>query len=269
MYSLDINFLKDRGLDTATETGKKAPKKQTPIAEKIPLIAGGMIAVLFPLLSFYYTKTFEAKKAEAESQLQQVDAEIAKRQGEAKSLEEMEAQVTKAKEETQALVQVFDKIRPWSAIVQEVGDRTPPGVQVNSLAQSGSGTETKLQITGSARSFNDVNDFVLFLQRSSFFDGKSVVLGNADVGNLPIELQNQDQLPENVSLTIPQGVNYTITAQLTNTPPSSLISELNNKGSIGLVTRLKTLEQQGAITKEQREITKEQEEPQEQGAITK
>jgi type IV pilus assembly protein PilN len=180
----------------------------------------------------------------------------------------MEAQVTQAKAETQALVQVFDKLRPWSAIVQEVGDRTPPGVQVNALAQSGSGMETKLQITGSARSFNDVNDFVLFLQRSPFFDGKAVVLGNADAGNLAIELKNQEELPENVSLTLPQGVNYTITAQLSNTPPSSLISELNSKGSIGLVTRLKTLEQQGAITKEQGEITKEQEEPQEQGEIT-
>jgi type IV pilus assembly protein PilN len=249
MYSLDINFLKDRGLDTATETNKKAPKKPAPMAEKIPMIAGGIVAVLFPLLSFNYTKSFEAKKVEAETKIQELDAEIAKRQGETKSLEEMQAQVDKAKEETQALVQVFDKIRPWSAIVQEIGDRTPPGVQVNILAQSGSGSETKLQIDGSARSFNDVNDFVLFLQRSPFFDKQAIVLGNADLGDAKIEFQNKDDLPENVSVTFPQAVNYTITAQLNNTPSSSLIPELNNKGSIGLVTRLKTLEQHGAITK--------------------
>lgn len=249
MFSLDINFLKDRGLDAATETSKKAPKKPAPIAEKIPIIVGGLIAVLFPILSFSYTKSFEAKKAEAETQLKEVEAEIAKRQGEAKSLEEMEAQVNQAKVETQALVKVFDKIRPWSAIIKDIGDRTPPGIQVNSLAQSGSGSDTKLQITGSARSFNDVNDFVLFLQRSPFFDGKSIVLGNADLGDLSIELQNKEQLAENILVTLPQGVNYTITAQLSNTPPSSMIQELSNKGSTGLVTRLKTLEQHGAITK--------------------
>lgn len=249
MYSLDINFLKDRGLDTGTETSKKAPKKPASIAEKIPTIVGGIVAVLFPILSFNYTKSFEAKKVEAETKMKEVEAEIVKRQGETKSLEEMAAQVTQAKTETQALVQVFDKIRPWSAIVQEIGDRTPPGVQVNSLAQSGSGTETKLEITGTARSFNDVNDFVLFLQRSPFFNKQAVLLGNADAGDLKIEFQNQEQLPEGISVTLPQGVNYKIMAQLSNTPPSSLIQELNNKGSTGLVTRLKTLEQQGAITK--------------------
>lgn len=249
MYPLDINFLKDRGFDDAVETKSEAPKKPAPIAEKIPIVVGGIIAIALPLLSFNYARGFEAKQAEAESQIVEVEAEIAKRQGENQSLEQMQTQVQAAKTETQALVQVFDKIRPWSAILQEVSDRTPPGVQVDSLSQSGSGNNIRLQISGSARSFDDVNDFVLFLQRSPFFDRNGIILGNVNTGDLSIDIANQEEIPDNVSFTLPQGVNYDITAQLNNLPPSQLIEELQEKGSIGVLTRLKTLEQKGAITK--------------------
>ena len=249
MYSLDINFLKDRGFDDAVETVSEAPKEPAPITEKIPIIVGGIIAIALPLLSFNYARSFEAKQAEAESQIVEVEAEIAKRQGENQSLEQMETQVQAAQTETQALVQVFDKIRPWSAILQEVSDRTPPGVRVDSLSQSGSGNNISLQVSGSARSYNEVNDFVLFLQRSPFFERNGIILGNVNTGDLSIEIANQEEIPDNVSFTLPQGVNYDITAQLNNLPPSQLIEELQEKGSIGVLTRLKTLEQKGAITK--------------------
>ena len=249
MYPLDINFLKDRGFDDAVETQSEAPKKPAPIAEKIPIVVGGIIAVALPLLSFQYARSFEAKQAEAQSKIAEVEAEIAKKQGESQTLEQMKTQVQAAKTETQALVQVFDKIRPWSAILQEIRDRTPPGVQVDLLSQSGSGSDINLQISGSARSYNDVNDFVLFLQRSPFFDKNGIILGNVNTGDLQIDVTNQEELPENVSFTLPQGVQYSITAQLNNLPSSGLIKELQEKGSIGVLTRLKTLEQKGAITK--------------------
>ena len=249
MYPLDINFLKDRGLDEAVETANEAPKKAAPITEKIPMIIGGIIAIALPLLSFNHARSFETKQADAQSQIAEIEAEIAKRQGESQSLEQMQTQVQAAKNETQALVKVFDKIRPWSAILQEVSDRTPPGVQVDSLSQSGSGNNISLQISGSARSFADVNDFVLFLQRSPFFARNGIILGNVNTGDLQIEITNQEEIPDNVSFTIPQGVEYNISAQLNNLPPSDLIKQLQEKGSIGVLTRLKTLEQKGAITK--------------------
>ena len=249
MYPLDINFLKDRGFDDAVETVSQAPKKPAPITEKIPIVVGGIIAIVLPLLSFNYARSFEAKQAEAQSQIAEVEAQIAKRQGENQSLEQMQTQVQAAQAETQALVRVFDKIRPWSAILQEVRERTPPGVQVDSLSQSGSGNDISLQISGSARSYDEVNDFVLFLQRSPFFARNGIILGNVNTGDLSIEITNQEEIPDNVSFTIPEGVKYNITAQLNNLPPSDLIKELQEKGSIGVLTRLKTLEQKGAITK--------------------
>ena len=247
MYSLDVNFLKDRGLNTTVETQKQTTKKSSPIQEKIPMAVGGVLAVLLPFLALSGAKNYEAKEADAQDQIKQIDLEIAKRQNENKSLEEIESQISREKTETKALVGVFDRIRPWSAILQEVGERTPPGVQVSSLSQNGSGSSSKLQISGSARSYNDVNDFVLFLQRSPFFSKKGIILGNLSSTSLPIEVANEDVIPEQTSLKIPGGIKYSITAQLNNVPTSKLIKELDRKGSIGVVTRLKTLEQKGAI----------------------
>jgi type IV pilus assembly protein PilN len=50
-------------------------------------------------------------------------------------------------------------------------------------------------------------------------------------------------------LEIPDGVKYTISAQLKNVPSSQLKGEIEKKGSIGLATRLNTLERKGATLK--------------------
>ena len=245
MFSLDINFLKDRGLDAAVAKETLIEQKSAPIADKVPIIAGAIIAIVLPAMTFGYSKTFESKQAKLKKEIQQIEADISKAQGQEKSLEEIKAQVKKARSETQALVSVFDKIRPWSAILREVGDRTPPGIQIDSLAQNGSG----IKINGAARSYSDVNDFVLFLQRSPFFDANKIVLGTVQSSSWTVNLENKDELPDKVNLTIPKGVKYSIDAQLANKPNSQLIKELNNKGSLGLLTRLKTLENKGVTIK--------------------
>ena len=245
MFSLDINFLKDRGLDAAVAKETLIEQKSASIADKVPMIAGAIIAIVLPAMTFGYSKTFEARQTKLKKEIQQIEADISKAQGQGKSLEDMEAQVKKARSETQALVSVFDKIRPWSAILREVGDRTPPGIQIDSLAQNGSG----IKINGVARSYSDVNDFVLFLQRSPFFDANKIVLGTVQSSSWTVNLENKDELPDKVNLTIPKGVKYSIDAQLANKPNSQLIKELNNKGSLGLLTRLKTLENKGVTIK--------------------
>ncbi len=245
MFSLDINFLKDRGLDAAVAKETLIEQKSASIADKVPIIAGAIIAIVLPAMTFGYSKTFEARQTKLKKEIQQIEADISKAQGQGKSLEDMEAQVKKARSETQALVSVFDKIRPWSAILREVGDRTPPGIQIDSLAQNGSG----IKINGVARSYSDVNDFVLFLQRSPFFDANKIVLGTVQSSSWTVNLENKDELPDKVNLTIPKGVKYSIDAQLANKPNSQLIKELNNKGSLGLLTRLKTLENKGVTIK--------------------
>ncbi len=250
MYNLDINFLRDRGLQESADVGDSLVEKKEPsITDKIPIAAGVIIALVAPAITFGHLQSVNAKTASIEQEIKQIEGEIADLGNQNKKIEEANAEIQKVEEETVALVGVFEKIKPWAAIMQEVSDRTPPGVQVNSIQQSGSGSGTGINLAGTARSFADVNDFVLFLQRSPFFEGRNIKLNTAGVTNFSVEVENEDDLPENVSYKVPQGIQYTISAQLKDTPTSKLIEEINKKGSTGLVTRLKILEQKGATLK--------------------
>ena len=247
MYNLDINFLRDRIPESSVDLSGDFVKKEPSIADKIPIIAGAIAALVAPAIAFGYLRSVKAQTTEIKAEIQVIEAEIAELGSQNTKIEEVNAEIEQVEQETAALVGVFDKIEPWAAILQEVSDRTPPGVLVESLQQSGSGDEIGINMAGVARSFDDVNDFVLFLQRSLFFDGQQVRLNGASVADFSVEIENRDEidLPENASLEIPQGVQYTIFAQLSNVPSSQLIKEIENKGSIGLVTRLKTLERKG------------------------
>lgn len=250
MYNLDINFLRDRGVDQSPDiSGFLSQKKEASIADKIPIAAGVIVALIAPAITFGYLQSVNAKTTNVEKEIRQIESEIADLGNQNKKIEAANQEIQKVEQETSALVGVFEKIKPWAAIMQEVSDRTPPGVQVDSIQQSGSGRGTGINLAGVARSYDDVNDFVLFLQRSPFFNGKQIKLNGASVSNFSLEVENQEDLPKNASLKVPEGIKYTISAQLNNVPSSQLIEEIDKKGSVGLVTRLKTLERKGAVLK--------------------
>lgn len=251
MYNLDINFLRDRTPESSVDLSSGFVKKEPTVADKIPIVAGLIVAVVAPAITFGYLRSVKAQATQIKAEVQQIEAEIADLGNQNKKIEEVNTEIQQVEQETAALVGVFEKIKPWAAILQEVSDRTPPGVLVESLQQSGSGDTTGIDIAGIARSFEDVNDFVLFLARSPFFDGQQIKLNGASVADFSVEIENQDDigLPENASLEIPEGVKYTISAQLNNVPSSQLIKQIADKGSTGLVTRLKTLERKGADLK--------------------
>ncbi len=275
MYNLDINFLRDRNSAQSVDLSRDfVPKKEATLADKIPIALGAIIFLIAPLVTFSYLKSVNAKTASVKQEIQQLETEIADLGNQNKKIDEANAQIKTVEEETTALVGVFEKIKPWAAIIQEVGDRTPPGVQVDSIQQTSSapaappppapepkeGEEAAappptpiptigLNLAGVARSYDDVNDFVLFLQRSPFFDSKQVILNGASAIDFPVEVANKEDFPDIAALEFPKGIKYTISAQLNNVPSSQLIGEIEKKGAIGLVTRLKTLERKGATLK--------------------
>ncbi len=279
MYNLDINFLRDRQPNQSIDLNRDfVPKKEPSLADKIPLALGAFVFILAPAITFMYLKNVQASTAEVKTEIQQIESEIADLGNQNKKIDAVNAELDTVQKETTALVGVFEKIKPWAAIMQEVSDRTPPGVLVESIQQTGGvvapasdsnaakdakdkDTEaaeatpppatdtTGINLAGVARSYEDVNDFVLFLQRSPFFNRQQVRLNEASLTSFPVEIENQDQLPKNATLEIPEGIKFTISAQLNNAPASQLQEEIEKKGSIGLATRLNTLERKGATLK--------------------
>ena len=114
---------------------------------------------------------------------------------------------------------------------------------------------TKLNITGTAKSFDEVNNFMLTLKQSAFFNPDDTQLRSASLSAAPAldRLAPTDgqmvngKAQEGPKLELPKIVTYNIQTSLKRTPANDLIRELERKGAVGLVTRLRSLQQQQVI----------------------
>jgi type IV pilus assembly protein PilN len=254
MYSLDVNFLKERHLK---QTGQETTADKMPTAINLskqkPLLIGvgvgaGLLALtgLLGLIVGWQTSATQAT-------IQTLDGKLGQLQGQRKKIEDLKGQLTAVEAENQALVTVFNQIRPWSAILQEIRLQTPPSVQLTSLQQvdvpanpdqGQPNPATQLKISGFASSYEAVNDYLLTLQASPFLQGKKTVIESAALADLPVQVANQY---EGTSVTFPQAVQFVITAQLSDTPAIEQLPNLARNGAIGVITRINTLKRQGAI----------------------
>ena len=254
MYSLDVNFLKDRHIQ---QTGQETTADKMPTAinlrEQKPLLIGvgvgaGLLALtgLLGLIVGWQTSATQAT-------IQTLDGKLGQLQGQSKKIEDLKAQLTAVEAENQALVTVFNQIRPWSAILQEIRQQTPPNVQLTSLQQvdvpanpdqGQPNPATRLKISGFASSYEAVNDYLLTLQASPFLQGKKTVIESAALADLPVQVANEYK---NTNITFPPAVQFVITAQLSDTPAIEQLPNLARNGAIGVITRINTLKRQGAI----------------------
>jgi type IV pilus assembly protein PilN len=241
----------------------------------LPALVGGLLLVL------------QQQVAQKEQQKAALDSELGRLQIEQKKITQLTEEITRVNEETTALASVFNQIKPWSAMLQDIRERIPPGVQIsniqqitapapppaanaqpanakgakpanakgaNATAPAGAATTppqvTKLEINGTARSFDDVNYFLLTLQRSAFLKGDQTQLVSAELVQNPNKLEVKvpgQQNQSKVTYELPKLVQYKIQTNLSDVPASELLRELDRKGAVGLVTRIRTLQQKGVI----------------------
>ncbi len=252
MYSLDINFLKDRpnGQQKTPRGGKKIT---FPTGNLTPIYLGVALGVFLPSVVGVGWWLLQAKNGELEQKVAQLDQENKRLDIAVGSINKIRGEITQVKSETQALVTVFDQIRPWSAMLQDFRDRIPASVQINTIKQTPPIAPDKgqpspnpaggIELTGLARSFNDVNDFVLTLQQSQFLKPTESKIITAELVNGPLPVGNSASIPP------AQLVKYTIQSSLSDIPASDLIRELEKKGTVGLVARIRSIQQTGVIAK--------------------
>lgn len=253
MYSLDINFLKDR--PAYQPKSDKRPGVKLPTGSLTPVYIGVTLGLSFPLLVgaglwFLQTKTSELEQAIAqlEEQSKKLDTEIA-------NIKKIQEQTAGVKAETQSLVTVFDQIRPWSAMLEDLRDRIPGTVQIDNIKQIPPAPAVEgqpppnpaggIEITGLARSFDSVNDFLLSLQQSRFLKSSESRIISATLVDAPVAATTKS----GIAVKPPQVVRYTIQSRLSDVPASELIRELEQKGTVGLVTRIRSMQQTGVITR--------------------
>lgn len=263
MYSLDINFLKDRPDYRQAEKGSESPKakKQIQMGEMTPLIIGVIVGLLpLALVAGVGFLWLPQQNAKLNQEIAEIDAELQSLQAEKNKINDLNNQIQAVRQETEALATVFNQIKPWSAILQDIRDRVPTGVQIQAIEQTETETEAaegtegstplptiNVEISGLARSFDDVNNFLLTLQESPFFQKEETHIVTAQLEENPAELEvpqkEGGETVAEITYELPKVVGYTVETSLTNVPASELLREIDRKGAVGLVARIKALQQ--------------------------
>jgi type IV pilus assembly protein PilN len=285
MYNLDINFLNDRpeyaaatGARGGASGGRRGGGGNSRVSSgggtdsKTPFYAGlsALVALSFLSLGFWgfqFLRNTQLKSRQSELAAQVTDLEAKQ-----KELDGVQAQLKGAKDEITALTSVFSNIKPWSAMSQDMRDRLPSNVQIASVtqvdappptatpttAQVASGKPAPppppvglIKILGQASTHNDVNDFLVVLQKSNFLKPESTRIVLSEI--LPPETLGRIAIPGansgsgQVLPKLPPRVKFEIETSLTDVPTSDLMRELDRKGAVGLVSRIEALKEKGVI----------------------
>ncbi len=267
MYSLDINFLNDRPDIKPDKRRGARPKLSVSPSDRRPLFIGVGVLIAFPVLAGALWGVLTLKNSDLEKQQADLDVQLGTLETEKKNLSTIQEQAKKATEEAQALATVFNQLKPWSAMAQDIRDRLPVNIQLASIKQieptaatgapnaasspASSPVSGRIEITGLANSFNDVNDFLLTLQQSNFLKASETKVVSAELNEAKTL-----QLPEFPGVKregtikppkLPRKVKFVLTTALNEVPASDLVRELDRKGAIGLVTRIEALKERGVI----------------------
>ncbi len=280
MYGLDINFLKDRP-EYRSEPAQSSRRRDSGTPEsKRPLWLGAGTGLALLGLAAGGWLFLQSQNEQLVQRQAELDAQISAIKAEQAKLASVKAQTTQAKEDTAAFASVFNTIKPWSATFGDISARTPPKVRILEIkeltsqeiaalpkpspvtpsapaspasataapAQPPSGV---IQIMGTATSFNDVNDFLIILQRSKFVKPDTTRILSATLGEpkLPqaIQVGGSSAAADRDKVKLPGEVAFVIQTELTDVPASELLQELESKKATGLVTRIETLRQKGVV----------------------
>lgn len=271
MYSLEINFIKERPeYKPSTFLQRRRSKLSLPAGNLSPLYLGLGIGLILPALVGGGWFFLQNQNAQLEQKIAQIDADLNRLGIQEQEIKKTQEQTNQIQAQTQALATVFNQIRPWSAMLQDIRDRIPRAVQIETLKQTATAASQPgqpapnqpapqpgqpasnpvggIELSGVARSFNDVNDFLLSLQQSPFFKPTETKIVTAELIDNPIPVVVPVlQSPKAEPVKLPQVVRYTIQSNLSDAQASELLRELERKGALGLVTRIRTLQQKGVI----------------------
>lgn len=253
MYGIDINFLNDRQDRPSEAIVPAAKSASAPSSSKAPMLIGVGVAIAALAGVGGYWMILQGQQKGLMAQQTELDSKLAELQQKLAQVDTVRQQTQAIDTEINALAGVFERIRPWSAIVRDVQGRTPSRTQISQLKQTapeaaGEGEPANaaggLELSGNACSFDDVNDFMLTLKNSPFLESESVEITDADLGQIvPGRCPGEPDTGEPLAL-----VSYTIAGDIKSIPASELLDELNRQQeSTGLAARIRALQDTGAI----------------------
>ena len=135
MYSLDVNFLRDR-VEQKQDKSTRYTKTGTNVGGQTPIYLGLAVGLILPALVGVGGLLLQNQNAQLESNVQSIDAELSRLGVAEEEIKKIQTQTSQVQSETKALATVFNQIRPWSAMLQDVRDRIPRTVQIDSIKET-------------------------------------------------------------------------------------------------------------------------------------
>jgi len=231
MYTPEINFLKERPeVPASVQTGAEAiaaPPTAAGVGSWALALGLGFAAAAVAMGGFLYFQAhflrqrdaLRAERTRLEGELSTANAELTRLQGLSQELQTIRTQ-------TEGFRSFLGSIQPWSAILEEVRRRIPgQGVWITNISASGD----TVNIQGEALDFPLVNDFLLTLLDSNFVT--SAVLNSAS------RAEGTPETEASVAYSI------TVTVRTIGDPDPEFTRELEQRGAIGLVAKIRTLRQ--------------------------
>lgn len=232
MYSLNINFLKDR---PEFQSGKPAAEKGKgggiSLSGQAPLILGVVVGLALPAaVGGGYAYLLWAMNNLNQSQIA-LDEDLAVLQQDLEKAAVAERTTTVINEQTDALAGVFNRVKSWAATLEDIRDRLPEGVQLESVVETPP-TDTDstpapspavegepaaavpppprstITITGYSDSVDKIGEFVLLLRSSPYLDPDATRLVVANIVDNPAQVNRRE--PEGTAQTVTEGSSYTI-----------------------------------------------------------
>lgn len=267
MYSLDINFLNDRPDYKPTTKPKPTPGGGGQPIDQKPILIGVGAAIALNALVGGVWFVFNQRNAQLQKEVEALQAQLGEKTSQVNELEQIYTETKQTNEEADALATVFNEIKPWSALSQEVAELMQiAGVRIANIEQTEpepaaapaaakEGEEAPpppprntatVKIEGFASSFGQLNDFILLLNQSPFFDGEKTKLLAAELQDNPIQLV-VDGGDRQTDLELQPVVEYEIETALSSAKASELLPLLKSNDAAGLVNRIETLQEKGVI----------------------
>lgn len=232
MYSLNINFLKDRPEYQANRPGSPAGGTATAKASRLPVILGILVGVIVPAAIGGFSAYLLIQKGKLEANQVKLDQDLQDLEAEIKKADQAKAEMKAIDDLTQGLVGVFGRVKSWSALLGDMRDRLPVGVQLTAIreadnpalrntssapsprpspaagaASTATSTPTPpkkfLTIEGYANSIEGVGEFLLLLQKSPFLNPEATQLVTSTAVDNPAQIVQANQ-------EVQEGIAYTL-----------------------------------------------------------
>lgn len=234
MYVPEINFLRDQGGLPPGETNGFATASSEfaePTGGLDPLLIGAAVPIVALAAVAGLTLLFNSQVSARESQVATLDTRLSQVNAQIADVNRLKQEIESERQRVEAVVNLFDLSRPWSAVLEDLRRRVPEGVWINSLTSSSSKDGDTVNLEGRALRFEEIAAFQLTLKDSPFISDAVI----------------QDATKEESKDGAPATVAYKIQVKLSGRKLRELVTALESTGSVGILEKLRRVQQEKLV----------------------